>query len=94
MVIAGVFAVFQFKADSIDSISQRFELIEDDGGSGRDMIYEDVINRYQNSDLIYQIFGRGFDTVKVRIQRWLLVPIMISLRYYTILAQLVLSSIC
>ena len=64
MVIAGVFAVFQFKADSIDSISQRFELIEDDGGSGRDMIYEDVINRYQNSDLIYQIFGRGFDTVK------------------------------
>lgn len=64
MVMLGVFAVFQFKADTIGNIGQRFKLLEDDGGNGRDMLYEDVINRYQNSDLIHQVFGNGFDAVK------------------------------
>ena len=64
LVIAGVFAVFYFKADSINNVSQRFYLLEDDGGNGRDKIYEDVINRYQNLDFTQQVFGMGFDTVK------------------------------
>lgn len=63
-VLIGVLFIFHYKADSISDISQRFAMIEKDGGSGRDMIYKDVINRYTNSDMMHQIFGRGFDSVK------------------------------
>ena len=64
LVLSCIFFVFQYKADSITDVNQRFEMIQEDGGNGRDMIYEDVIQRYKNSDFISKIFGKGFDTVK------------------------------
>ncbi|RGM98413.1 O-antigen ligase family protein [Parabacteroides merdae] len=64
LVIAGIFTVYQYKAESIYDISKRFEMIKADGGNGRDMIYEDVINRYRSEDLIQQVIGKGFDSVK------------------------------
>ena len=63
-VVAGMFAIVEYKADSISDLSQRFDLIKDDGGSGRDGIYEDVYNRYLSSSIDKQILGHGFDGVR------------------------------
>lgn len=64
LVVVGVLTVYQYKAESIYDISKRFEMIGSDGGNGRDMIYEDVINRYRSEDLIQQVIGKGFNSVK------------------------------
>lgn len=61
LVMVGVFI-------AIDSytgghMSGRFSSIEDDGGSGRDVIFEYVILRFRNMDVTYQIFGLGFNGV-------------------------------
>ena len=63
-ILVGVFVIFHYKADSISDVSQRFEMMSEDGGSGRDEIYKDVINRYKDGDLTQQLFGRGFDSVR------------------------------
>ena len=44
-------------------MSERFSSIEEDGGSGRDIIFEYVILRFQKLNLIDQIFGLGFNGV-------------------------------
>lgn len=52
------------QSETIDKVSQRFEQVEDDGGSGRDVIYADVINRYEQGSIIQKVFGHGFDSVR------------------------------
>ena len=64
LVLIGVFVIFQYKADTISDVRQRFEMMSEDGGNGRNEIYKDVINRYKNGDLVQQLFGRGFDSVR------------------------------
>ncbi|MCF2658965.1 O-antigen ligase family protein [Parabacteroides distasonis] len=64
LVVTGIFLIFRYKADSITDVNQRFDMLQEDGGNGRDLIYEDVIDRYSKSDFISKTFGRGFDTVK------------------------------
>lgn len=44
-------------------MSERFSNIEEDGGSGRDIIFEYVILKFQNQDSFDQIFGLGFNGV-------------------------------
>lgn len=44
-------------------MSGRFSSIEEDGGSGRDIIFEYVILRFQNLGSADQIFGLGFNGV-------------------------------
>lgn len=44
-------------------MSGRFSSIEEDGGSGRDIIFEYVILRFHNMDSLDQIFGLGFNGV-------------------------------
>lgn len=63
-VIAGMFVIVEYKADSISDLGHRFDLIKEDGGSGRDGIYEDVYNRYISSSIEKQILGHGFDGVR------------------------------
>lgn len=63
-ILISILAIYHYKADSISDINQRFSMLEEDGGSGRDDIYKDVINRYVNSNLAQQIFGQGFDSVR------------------------------
>lgn len=63
-ILIGIFVIFHYKADSISNVSQRFEMMSEDGGSGRNDIYKDVINRYKDGDLMQQVFGRGFDSVR------------------------------
>lgn len=63
-ILIGVLAIYHYKADSISDINQRFSMLEEDGGSGRDDIYKDVIARYASADLVQQILGQGFDSVR------------------------------
>lgn len=44
-------------------MSGRFSSIEEDGGSGRDMLFEFIIGRFQNLELDDKIFGIGFNGV-------------------------------
>lgn len=62
-VIISCILVYQFFSSSLLDVSQRFEMIEDDGGNGREMIYEDVIERYTSSDIVSQLFGKGYNSV-------------------------------
>lgn len=45
-------------------IKDRFYSIEEDGGSGRDRVFEDVIFRFNNFEIEDQIFGRGYNMVR------------------------------
>ena len=65
VLIALLFAgVLYFVSDKTAIVIQRFESIEDDGGSGRDEIYDDVYRRYISSTPDRQIIGHGFDAVR------------------------------
>lgn len=46
-------------------IQDRFSSIEEDGGSGRDRVFEDVIYRFNNFGFEDQIFGRGYNMVRI-----------------------------
>ena len=63
VVIISCILVYQNFSSSLSDVSQRFEMIEDDGGNGREMIYKDVIERYASSDIVSQLFGKGYNSV-------------------------------
>ena len=42
---------------------ERFQSLDEDGGSGRTDIWVDVLNRFWSKDFIYRILGSGFDGV-------------------------------
>ena len=64
IVVICLVGISYFASDKVDVVVQRFELIEEAGGSGRDGIYEDVYNRYLSSSIVKQILGHGFDGVR------------------------------
>lgn len=74
-VLSGILGVMLFGGiilysyDKIDSmtdgyISERFEQAEEDGGSGRIVIYESAINQYMSLPLSNMLVGIGFDGVR------------------------------
>lgn len=62
IIISGILIYHTFLS-SFSNVSQRFEMIEEDGGNGRETIYENVIERYVASDIGSQLFGQGFNAV-------------------------------
>ncbi len=64
IIVVSMIGVLNFASDKVAIVAQRFESIEDDGGSGRDEIYEDVFSRYSTGSIKQKIFGRGFDGVR------------------------------
>ena len=64
LIILLAIGIIYTQSDTVNKVSQRFEQIEDDGGNGRDVIYADVINRYESGTSAQKIFGRGFDSVR------------------------------
>lgn len=62
--VISLFTVYHFASERFDIISERMAAIEEDGGSGRDLIFEDVYNRYNNKELQERVFGSGFDAVR------------------------------
>ena len=43
----------------------RFQTITTDGGSGRDVIWESVLNTYRNAKITKKVFGHGFHAVPI-----------------------------
>lgn len=64
LIIISLVSVLYFMSNNVAIVTQRFESIEDDGGNGRNKIYEDVYNRYISSSPKKQILGHGFDGVR------------------------------
>ena len=64
LIIVCVFGVLHLASDKVSVVSERFEALEDDGGSGRNSIFEDVYERYERGSIVQKIFGRGFDSVR------------------------------
>lgn len=58
-VIIGLAAIEIFNIGILD----RFASISEDGGSGRDGIWEMILDRYRASNQIHKIFGYGFHAV-------------------------------
>lgn len=60
-VLAGGF--FYIASSEETTILERFENIQEDGGSERDVLWEDVINKIGSSDIPELIAGHGYNTV-------------------------------
>lgn len=52
-----------FFNEQLNLILERFSNISDDGGSGRDIVFADVLNLIHNSSTSNFIFGHGYNTV-------------------------------
>lgn len=58
--IAALLTLFYVNDTYLDNrLFDRFSDLSEDGGSGRDQIWEYVLNAYQNSDFTDQVFGHG-----------------------------------
>ena len=66
LAVISIYTVYHFASDRFDVISERMAAIEEDGGSGRDLIFEDVYNRFNDKGIQDQILGSGFDAVRVQ----------------------------
>lgn len=59
--------IFQYMNERVEGgITQRFESISDDRGSGRLDIYEHVWYKYQQLSLPEQVFGCGYNTIATK----------------------------
>ncbi len=63
LVMIGVFTFYYLATNSNLEIFTRFKKLANDGGSGRDIIWETVYDAYSNSSNLKKIFGHGFQSV-------------------------------
>lgn len=50
--------------ETFDKVMERIENMENDGGSGRDVIYANIVERIANSNDVQLLFGHGYDSVQ------------------------------
>lgn len=69
IIIISFMSFFLLNYDFIDiSVTlERFASLEDDGGSGRDVIFNKALGIFYNSDFLTQLFGQGYMAVIKRI---------------------------
>ena len=58
------YIVYVFIYDRFDSMITRMEMMGEDGGNGRDYIYQNVLDRYLSGGMASKCFGVGFDMVR------------------------------
>ena len=58
IIIASYVAIYIF-GDFINESMSRFDSMEEDGGSGRDVLYKLYLFHFLQSDVIHQLFGHG-----------------------------------
>ena len=63
----GAFAYIGTVQDINDSIEERFMNMSEDGGSGRDYIYEVIIDKIDASPTSQLLFGHGYNAVATKI---------------------------
>lgn len=70
LAVIGIIYVGMYLYDTMgEMIAYRFSTMEEGGGSGRNVIYERIINAFKQSDLGDIIFGHGFMSV-ISINDW------------------------
>lgn len=57
--LVGSVLVMTFGSDYVDAILGRFSNISEDGGSGRDLIFEYAWTMFMQADISHQLFGSG-----------------------------------
>ena len=57
-IISGLFIISIF-GNYIEATYARFESLEEDGGSGRSLMYQAYLYHYIDSDFFHQLFGHG-----------------------------------
>lgn len=60
---AGVVILYS-NINSVNAVTQRFDSIEEDGGNGRDIIYEDVLLRFSQFSTRDKLIGHGYNMVR------------------------------
>ena len=63
----GVFTYMGTVQDINDTIEERFTNMSEDGGSGRDYIYETIIDKIEASSTSQLLFGHGYNAVTTKI---------------------------
>lgn len=58
LVMGGV--IYQLSKSEDNNVIERIMNIQEDGGSGRDVIWEDTYNNIQNRDLVSRLIGDGY----------------------------------
>lgn len=66
VVCMGVFNYLE-KAQEINDVLERFVNLSEDGGSGRDYIYDSILNSINASSTSQLLFGHGYNAVTLRI---------------------------
>lgn len=61
-IIAFIF-LYRYFSSQVQSIIERFRLIEDDGGSGRNEIYRQIIDESFRGNSVDLLFGHGYSSV-------------------------------
>ena len=64
LIIAAIITGYYIIHDFIGSVVERFSGLESDQGSGRTMIYSQVLSGLSQSDFFHLIFGHGYKSVK------------------------------
>lgn len=64
LLLCSSYIVYVSLYDRFDSMITRMEMIEEDGGNGRDYIYQNVLDRYLSGGIASKCFGFGFDMVR------------------------------
>lgn len=68
LIFLAVFSVLpQNYTATIDAVQERFTSVEEDGGSGRDVIYSTVIDRISELSIDSILFGNGYDAVSKKL---------------------------
>ena len=64
LLICSSYIVYVSIYDRFDNMMTRMEMIGEDGGNGRDYIYQNVWERYLSGGMTSKCFGAGFDMVR------------------------------
>lgn len=64
LLLCSSYVVYISMYDRFDSMITRMEMMGEDGGNGRDYIYQNVWDRYLSGGFVSRCFGAGFDMVR------------------------------
>jgi O-antigen ligase len=67
IALVSFFIISRNYSESVEVVVERFADVDDDGGSGRDVVYDLVLDGISQSDIDGVIFGNGYDAVSKKL---------------------------
>lgn len=67
IALVSFFIISRNYSESAEVVVERFAAVEDDGGSGRDVVYDVVLDGISQSDIDGVIFGNGYGAVSKKL---------------------------